>query len=177
MWGAVATVAVQSDEVDIAVQVTVDDVELWWPRGYGSQALYPVRVILSAADGGRLDEWNGRIGFRTVALDTTTDDAGTPFQLIVNGRPVFVRGVNWIPDDPFPSRVTHERYQRRLGQAVDAGVNLLRVWGGGIYEADAFYDNADEQGLLVWQDFLFACACYTEDEPLRSRCWPRRRRR
>jgi beta-mannosidase len=165
---AVETVAVQTDEVDIAIQVTVDDVELWWPLGYGSQPLYPVRVVLSVAGGGRLDEWNGRIGFRTVALDTTADDAGTPFRLIVNRRPVFVRGVNWIPDDPFPSRITRERYERRLGQAVDAGVNLIRVWGGGIYEADAFYDSADEKGLMVWQDFLFACACYTEDEPLCS---------
>ena len=137
-------------------------------RGDTGRPLYPVRAVPSDAAVCGLDGWHGRIGFRTIALDTTADGAGTPFQLIVNGRPVFVRGVNWIPDDPFPSRITRERYDRRLTQAVDAGVNLLRVWGGGIYEADDFYDIADEQGLLVWQDFLFACACYTEDEPLRS---------
>ena len=162
------TVTAAPGETEIVVEVIIDDVDLWWPRGYGAATLYPVTVTLTDAAGAELDGWQGRIGFRSIDLDTTPDGAGTPFQLIVNGRPVFVRGVNWIPDDPFPGRITRERYDRRLTQAVDAGVNLLRVWGGGIYEADDFYDIADEQGLLVWQDFLFACACYTEDEPLRS---------
>ena len=86
----------------------------------------------------------------------------------VNGQPVFVKGANWIPDDAFPVRVDRARYERRLRQAVDANLNLIRVWGGGIYEADDFYDVADELGLLTWQDFLFACAAYAEEEPLRS---------
>ena len=117
-----------------------------------------------------LDTWQRRIGFRTVALDTTPDAHGTPFTLVVNGVPVFVRGVNWIPDDAFPSpgspaSGTPPGSARRS----TANVNLLRVWGGGLYECDDFYDLADELGLLVWQDFLFACAAYPEEEPLAAR--------
>ncbi|GMA94725.1 hypothetical protein GCM10025881_15490 [Pseudolysinimonas kribbensis] len=79
-----------------------------------------------------------------------------------------MKGVNWIPDDAFPSRIERHRLATRLDQAVDANVNLLRVWGGGLFESDDFYDLADERGLLIWQDFLLACAAYSEEEPLRS---------
>ena len=151
----------------VVIEVSVDDVDLWWPHGYGAQPLYPVVVTL-CDPGGQLDCWDARVGFRTVTLDTAPDEHGTPFTLVVNGTPVFARGVNWIPDDCFPSRVTRERYAERLTQARDANVNLLRVWGGGIYESEDFYDTCDELGLLVWQDFLFACAAYAEEEPLRG---------
>ena len=149
------------------VEVEVADVRRWWPRGYGDQPLYPVNVTLAAGEVG-LDHWSGQVGFRTVALDVTPDADGTPFTLRVNDTPVFARGVNWIPDDCFPSRITRGRYAARLHQALDANVNLVRVWGGGIYESDDFYEICDELGLLVWQDFLFACAAYAEEEPLRS---------
>src|SRR5690606_11441579 len=109
-----------------------------------------------------------RVGFRTLRWNTEPDAAGRPFELIVNEQPVWVKGVNWIPDDALFPRVDHARYERRLRQAASAGVNLVRVWGGGIYEDDHFYDLADELGLLTWQDFLFACAAYPEEEPLRS---------
>ena len=82
---------------------------------------------------------------------------------------MFVKGANWIPDDAFPHRVDRDALRARLAQAAEAGLNLLRVWGGGIYEADDFYDECDERGMMIWQDFLFACAAYTEEEPLRSR--------
>jgi beta-mannosidase len=144
------------------VALTVPDARRWWPRGYGEQPLYPVRVSAGEA------VWTGRIGFRDVALDTSGDERGTRFMLRVNGQPVFVRGANWIPDDAFPSRVGVDRYATRLGQAADANVNLLRVWGGGIYESEDFYSRCDELGILVWQDFPFACAAYAEEEPLRS---------
>ena len=101
-------------------------------------------------------------------LVTEPDADGTSFTFVVNGRPIFVKGVNWIPDDAFPHRVDRARYADRLAQAEEAGVNLLRVWGGGIFEADDFYAECDERGLMVWQDFLFACAAYSEEEPLRS---------
>ena len=149
------------------VELEVHDVALWWPVGYGEQPLYAVDVTLSAGSTG-LDAWSGAVGFRTVALDTTPDAAGTPFALVVNGSAVFARGLNWIPDDCFPTRVTAERYGRRLDEAVAVGANLVRVWGGGLYESDDFYDACDRRGLLVWQDFLFACAAYAEEEPLRS---------
>ncbi|GAA4601149.1 beta-mannosidase [Actinoplanes octamycinicus] len=135
----------------------------WNPRGYGEPALYALTVELLDGDI-VLDRWERRTGFRSVAIDQT--DGGFIFQ--INGEPVFVKGVNWIPDDIFPSRMTRERYELRLREAADAGVNLVRVWGGGIYEDRAFYEVCDELGLMVWQDFLFACADYPEEEPLFS---------
>lgn len=110
------------------------------------------------------ETWRRWIGFRDARLDRTGDG----FTIVVNDVPVLVRGVNWIPDDCFPARVTRERLAERFGQAVDANVNLLRVWGGGLYESEDFYDLADELGLLVWQDFPFACAAYPEEEPFAS---------
>ncbi|TQL19440.1 glycoside hydrolase family 2 protein [Streptomyces sp. SLBN-134] len=149
------------------VRLRVPDVRLWWPRGYGEQPLYDVELTLSHGDEA-LDAWRRRTGFRTVELDTSADAHGTGFTLAVNGERLFARGVNWIPDDVFPSRITRERYRHRLEQAAGAGVDLVRVWGGGIYEDEDFYDACDELGLLVWQDFPFACAAYPEEQPLRG---------
>ncbi|MFI6035425.1 glycoside hydrolase family 2 protein [Streptomyces sp. NPDC051315] len=149
------------------VRVEVPTARLWWPRGYGDQPLYDVELTLHHGNA-PLDVWRRRVGFRTVELDTSPDAHGTGFTLVVNGERLFARGVNWIPDDVFPSRVTRERYRKRLRQAADAGVDLVRVWGGGIYESEDFYDACDELGLLVWQDFPFACAAYPEEQPLRG---------
>lgn len=148
-------------------RVGLDEVARWWPAGYGDQPLYDVVVSLRL-EGEILDEATRRVGFREVHWDTERDEHGTPFQLHVNGQPILVKGVNWIPDDAFPSRIGAKRYRTRLGQAKAAGLNLVRVWGGGIYESDEFFDACDELGLLSWQDFLFACAAYSEEEPLRS---------
>ncbi|WP_440072506.1 glycoside hydrolase family 2 protein [Streptosporangium sp. OZ121] len=156
----------------IVVDAEVPDVRLWWPRGHGDPALYDVTVALidvsDPASEAVLDERDQRIGFRTVHLDTTPDEHGTPFTVRINGRRIEIRGANWIPDDAFPHRVTRDRHAARIGQATFAGLNLLRVWGGGIYESDDFYDLCDERGILVMQDFLFACAAYAEEEPLRG---------
>ncbi|MGA4957668.1 glycoside hydrolase family 2 protein [Streptomyces lavendulocolor] len=149
------------------LRLEVPEPRLWWPRGHGGQPLYDLDVTL-LDDGAVLDTWRRRIGFRTVEIDRTADAHGTGFTFVVNGVPVFARGVNWIPDDVLPSRVTPERYRARLAQAADANIDLVRVWGGGIYEDDAFYDACDELGLMVWQDFLFACAAYPEEQPLRG---------
>ncbi|MDR2895970.1 MAG: hypothetical protein LBV30_04910 [Propionibacteriaceae bacterium] len=110
----------------------------------------------------QLDAWHGRIGFRDVELLTADDAIGRSFTIQLNGQPLFIRGFNWIPDDLLIHRVTKDDYRARLQDAVDAGANLIRVWGGGIYESDDFYDLCDELGLLVWQDCLFACAAYPE---------------
>ncbi len=167
--GQSTTVVVAPDETAAVLELAVADVDVWWPAGYGEQPLYDLDVVLTTASGTTtLDRAHRRIGFRDVRLDMTPDAAGVPFVLVVNGVPVFVKGVNWIPDDPFPHRVDAARYARRLDQALAANVNLVRVWGGGIYESEDFYDAADERGLLVWQDFLFACAAYAEEEPLRA---------
>jgi beta-mannosidase len=160
-----AVVEVAPRATTAVLEVTVPEALLWWPSGYGNQPLYATR--LSLGDGDRaLDSWQRKVGFRTVELDTTPDADGMPFLLKVNGQPVFARGANWIPDDVFVTRIDRAQYGRRLDDAIAAGVNLLRVWGGGLYEAEDFYDVADERGLLVWQDFLFACAAYPEESPL-----------
>nr|WP_238425079.1 glycoside hydrolase family 2 protein [Micromonospora parastrephiae] len=166
--GATAEVVVPAGQRTAVLTLAVREPALWWPRGYGEQARHPLEVTLHAPDGDTLDGWSRQIGFRSVRLDTTPDEHGTPFVLSVNDVPVFVRGVNWIPDDVFPTRITRDRLAERFDQAAEANVNLLRVWGGGRYESEDFYDLADERGLLVQQDFLFACAAYPEEEPFGS---------
>jgi len=146
-----------------AVELLVDQVERWWPHSHGGQPLYRADVTLLDRSGAPLDRWTGRIGFRSIELDTTADSVGSAFTFVVNGRAVFARGANWIPDSPFPAGVTATQLRQRLQQAKDANVDLVRVWGGGLYESDAFYDICDELGLMVWQDFCFACAAYPEE--------------
>jgi beta-mannosidase len=165
--GRTARATVAAGATRARLDLVVDDVRPWWPRGHGEQPLYDLDVTLARAGEGtggpELDRWTRRVGFRSVELDVTPDAWGTPFFFRVNGRPIQVLGANWIPDDCFPARVTPRRCRDRVDQAVAAGVNLLRVWGGGLYESDEFYSICDEYGVLTWQDFLFACAAYPED--------------
>jgi beta-mannosidase len=146
-------------------EITVPNPELWWPTGLGNQPLYALTVDLLDGEA-VLDTWQRDIGFRSLRLDTAPDDEGTRFAFIINDVPVYICGANWIPDDCFLPRVTPERYAARIAQAKAANINMLRVWGGGIYETDAFYEECDRQGMLVWQDFLFACAAYPEEGDL-----------
>nr|WP_129667354.1 glycoside hydrolase family 2 protein [Phytoactinopolyspora endophytica] len=162
-----ARTAVAPGQTSAVVELEVPQVRRWWPRGYGEQPLYPVTVRVDS-DGIVTDAWHGRVGFRTVRLDMTPDEHGTSFVIVVNDQPVFVRGANWIPDDVFVHRVGRDRYAQRIAQAEQANINLLRVWGGGIFESDEFYELCDERGIMTWQDFLFACAAYAEEEPLRG---------
>jgi beta-mannosidase len=154
-------VEMQTESDEAVLTLTVAEPSLWWPRGYGDQHRYHLDVTLTGPDAEPLDRWTRQVGFRSVRLDTT----GGAFTLLVNDVAIFVRGVNWIPDDVFANRVTRDRLAARFAQAIDANVNYLRVWGGGRYESEDFYDLADELGLLVGQDFLFACAAYPEEEP------------
>jgi len=148
-----------------ALKLTIPDPQLWWPAGMGSQRLYTLRARLLSGDGRKVsDELSTRVGLRTVELRQRPDEAGKSFTFIVNGVPVFAKGANWVPADSFPTRVTRERYRQLLESARDANMNMLRVWGGGYYEADDFYELCDELGLLVWQDFMFACSMYPGDE-------------
>ncbi|MEU3980522.1 glycoside hydrolase family 2 TIM barrel-domain containing protein [Streptomyces sp. NPDC026672] len=148
---------------EVAVTLAVADPELWWPVGLGSQPRYRLRARLDL-DGAPLDEVTVRIGLRSVAVDESPDALGTRWALVVNGRRVRVRGYNWIPDDTLPSRATPRRVVERIDQAVAGNANLLRVWGGGHFATEEFLDACDERGVLVWHDFLFACAAYCEDE-------------
>jgi beta-mannosidase len=162
--GVTSSVTVGPAETSVAVELSVPTPELWWPHGYGEQALYDLTVSLDrTASATSLDSWRRKVGFRSLRLDTEPDDLGAPFTFVINGRPVFAKGVNWIPDDCFPSRIDRGRYVERLTQAKEANVDLVRVWGGGIFESDDFYDVCDELGILAWQDFLFACAAYNEE--------------
>lgn len=164
--GSKVTAEVPPYAESLTLDVEVPDVAPWWPIGHGDQPLYEVTVRARTA---LVEDTHVRhVGFRNVRVNTVPDEDGSPFELFVNDELVVVRGVNWIPDDAFFPRVTPERYHTRIADAIDANINLLRVWGGGIYEADAFYEHCDRTGVLVWQDFLFACAAYTEDEPLRG---------
>lgn len=149
----------------VLVEGDVPSAEPWWPRGHGAQPLYDARLEL-LRDGEAIDEHERRVGFRSVAARLQEDTEGIGFAIVVNDRAIEIRGANWIPDDAFPHRVDRARYAERLAQAEFAGLNLIRVWGGGIYESDDFYAECDERGLLTWQDFLFACAAYSEEEPL-----------
>lgn len=127
---------------------------LWWPVGLGPQTLHDLEVRVGDAVARR------RIGLRTVELVSEKDAAGLSFGLRVNGVPVFARGANWIPADALAGRITEEKTRALLQSAVAANMNMIRVWGGGRYEPDSFYDACDELGLMVWQDFMFACNLY-----------------
>jgi beta-mannosidase len=134
---------------------------LWWPAGEGEAFLYPLQVRLRGAWG--TDEYRARAGIRTIRLDREPDQWGTAFRFIVNDRPIFCRGANWVPADMFPGRVGEDTYRHLLALAAEAGMNMLRVWGGGIYEHPLFYELADSLGILVWQDFMFAGSMYPAD--------------
>jgi beta-mannosidase len=137
--------------------------QIWHPRGRGAQPLYNVEIALLDSAGQIIERYQKRIGFRSVEIDdSSTGDGRNLFAIKVNGERLWIRGANWIPDDPFPTRVTKERYQQRIKDMLEVNINGIRVWGGGIYESEDFYNFCDEEGIVVWQDFLFACAAYPE---------------
>lgn len=140
-------------------QATIPNPKLWWPNGYGEQPLYTVDLELVEQDR-VLDKWITRLGLREILLDRHSDEFGESFQFVVNGRAIFAKGANWIPAHSFVTEVDRNHYDNLLTSATDAHMNMIRLWGGGIYEMDAFYDLCDEKGLLVWHDFMFACALY-----------------
>ncbi|HEU5080233.1 MAG TPA: glycoside hydrolase family 2 protein [Opitutaceae bacterium] len=154
------------DEVGSGEGVTIEIAkpQLWWPHGQGAQSLYELEVEVVNRHGKTIGVWKRRIGLRTIVLDQHPDEWGTTFQFLINGRPVFIKGANWIPAHSFVTTLKREDYARDLRGAVDAHMNMIRVWGGGIYESEDFYDLCDELGLLVWQDYMFACTLYPADK-------------
>jgi beta-mannosidase len=156
--GQETQVTIPAGETTASARVEVPDPVLWWPHGYGDAHLYELSVELHSEDE-LLDTYTHRVGFRSVTVDQTDGR----FTFVVNGREVYVKGANWIPDDHLMTRITRERLERRVDQATDAHMNLLRIWGGGIYETEDFYEVCSERGVMVWQDFLMACAAYAED--------------
>ncbi|XP_040333245.1 beta-mannosidase isoform X3 [Herpailurus yagouaroundi] len=140
-------------------------VETWWPHGHGNQTGYNMTVLFKL-DGGLSIEKSAKVYFRTVELieESIEGSQGLSFYFKINGLPIFLKGSNWIPADSFQDRVTSDLLRLLLQSAVDANMNTLRVWGGGIYEQDEFYRLCDELGIMVWQDFMFACALYPTDQ-------------
>ncbi|MDD5899856.1 MAG: glycoside hydrolase family 2 protein [Lachnospiraceae bacterium] len=140
--------------------IFIEHPELWWPNGYGKQSLYTVSVDLKKADGTVVDNWTRKIGLRTITMDRTPDKWGERFATCVNGVNIFAMGADYIPEDHLLGRVTRETTRTLLEKAVFANFNSIRVWGGGYYPDDWFFDLCDEMGLVVWEDFMFACAVY-----------------
>ncbi len=141
------------------LQVEINQPQFWWPNGYGGQPLYSVKVSLEK-DAAILDQRDYRLGLRTIDLIQEPDEWGESFKFAINGVTIFAKGSNWIPADSFPTRITRQKLEKLLGDAVLVHQNMLRVWGGGFYESEDFYDLCDQYGILVWQDFIFSCSMY-----------------
>jgi beta-mannosidase len=155
------------DTLDETVFMRVDRPRLWWTHDLGDPARYELTVTLLEGDA-ELDRRRQLVGIRTLTLDQSPDpdEPGTRFfRFVLNGVPIFAKGANWVPCDSFIGAIAPERYTRLLEAARDANMTMLRVWGGGIYEHDHFYAESDRLGLLLWQDFMFACAMYPEGDP------------
>jgi len=139
--------------------IVIKKPELWWPNGYGEQPLYTVSVGL-LVDGQKVDSWERRIGLRTMTVSREKDEWGESFAHCVNGVNIFAMGADYIPEDNIFSRITTEQRRSLLEDCVEANFNAVRIWGGGYYPGNDFFDICDEIGLIVWQDFMFCCAVY-----------------
>ncbi|PQA94203.1 beta-mannosidase [Chryseobacterium piscicola] len=141
----------------------IENPKLWQPNGWGNANLYDFEIGL-AKNQEYIQTKNLKIGLRTIELIQNKDEKGKSFYFKVNGHPMYAKGANWIPSDSFTPRITKEKYQKLIKDCKDANMNMIRVWGGGIYEDDEFYKACDENGILVWQDFMFAGSFYPSDE-------------
>ena len=147
---------------DMKFRLCIKKPQVWWPNGYGGQPMY--RAIFSlVSKGEEVERLEISFALRTVRLLQEPDKEGTSFVIEMNGEKIFCKGADWIPSDSFIPRITDTTYEKLLGMAKSANMNMLRVWGGGIYEQEIFYKLCDRLGLMVWQDFMFACAEYPED--------------
>ena len=151
---------------NISIPFEILNPRLWWPNGMGEQFLYDVKLCIQA--NGYSVQTAHKIGLRNVQLIQQPDSTGTSFYFKINGVPTFAKGVNYIPQDVFLPRVSKEHYRHILQSAKDANMNMIRLWGGGIYECDYFYELCDSLGLMVWQDFMFACSMYPKDDDIVS---------
>jgi len=154
---------VNSGTSSVQIDFAIESPKLWWTNGLGEPYLYHLQFIVSENKPSQnIDTLEMKIGIRTLQLVQDSDAVGRSFYFKLNGVPVFMKGANYIPPDNFLSRVTDQKYTDIVNSAKEANMNMLRVWGGGAYEKDKFYDLCDENGILVWQDFMFACAMYPE---------------
>lgn len=156
-------VNVKKGTSNLSLTYEIKNPKLWWPNGLGEAHLYPFEISLTK-NNQIIDSKKLNIGLRTIELIQEKDTIGKSFFFKVNGQPVFMKGANVIPPDSFLPRATDSVYKSIVKNAVNANMNMLRVWGGGVYAEDSFYDECDKKGILVWQDFMFACAMYPGDE-------------
>ncbi|MDF1547741.1 MAG: glycoside hydrolase family 2 TIM barrel-domain containing protein [Bacteroidales bacterium] len=147
----------------VNINYSIKNPKLWWTNGLGEQYLYQIQTSLTA-DNQLIEQKDNKIGLRTLKLVQKPDEFGKSFHFELNGVPVFMKGANHIPNDVFLPRVTREVYEHEIKTAAESNMNTIRVWGGGIYEDDIFYDLCDKYGILVWQDFMFACSMYPGGE-------------
>lgn len=149
------------NKISIPYQIT--NPKLWQPNGWGEPNLYNLKFSLKK-ESKILNTIDQKIGLRTIELIQQKDEKGKSFYFKVNGNPMYAKGTNWIPSDSFTPRITKEKYQKLIKDCKDANMNMIRIWGGGIYEDDEFYKACDENGILVWQDFMFAGSFYPSDK-------------
>ncbi|NXQ12073.1 MANBA mannosidase, partial [Peucedramus taeniatus] len=164
------SVKLQPGEGSIVLLVNINKVksaavEAWWPNGHGKQTGYNMTTTFIMETGCQIEKFS-KVYFRTVELvqEPIPGSPGLSFYFRINGRPIFIKGSNWIPADSFQDRVTYDTLRLLLKSAADANMNALRVWGGGVYEQDEFYNICDEIGIMIWQDFMFACALYPTNQ-------------
>ncbi|MBI5303914.1 MAG: glycoside hydrolase family 2 protein [Chloroflexi bacterium] len=160
-WDVRATIPASNQGT---LQIPIANPQLWYPNGYGAQPLYAVQVTI-AHDNVIVDRREYRIGLRTIEVRREDDPWGQSFAFVVNGVPIFAKGSNWIPADSFPTRIGDAHLEGLIRATADSHQNMLRVWGGGLYEEERFYDLCDRYGILVWQEFIFACNVYPLDDP------------
>ena len=156
-------VPLKGKATDGTLEVEVPDPQLWWPNGLGAQPLYQIEVALYHGQS-ICDRRTYQLGLHTLELRQEDDQFGTSFTFVVNRVPIFAKGANWIPADSFPTRINSSHLEYLIHSAARAHMNMLRVWGGGFYESERFYDLCDQHGILVWQDFIFSCSTYPDDE-------------
>lgn len=152
------------DKNVLSAEVTLENPQWWWPRGHGDHHLYTDEWSLVAVSGKKIAGQNLRFGVRTTELIQEKDQWGTSYYMRINGKAIFCKGGDYIPQDIFPARVTDTQLREMVQQMHAANFNMVRVWGGGYYPDEAFYEACDEMGIMVWQDFMFACSMYPGDE-------------
>lgn len=151
---------VESQTVQLYRDETIKNPELWWPRGQGDQYLYSDHWVLKTVNGQILYESDVQFGVKTSEIVQEKDKWGTSFQVVVNGRKIFCKGGDYIPDDIFPAKITDEKLRKQVQTMAECNFNMVRVWGGGIYAPEAFLEECDKLGIMIWHDFMFACAMY-----------------
>lgn len=156
-------IEIESSSFKHTLHLEIEKPVLWYPKGYGSQHLYGLKVKLFNEKEELMDIFEERIGIREVQLVQEKDEEGESFYFKVNGIPVFCKGANWIPADSFLPRIGKKKYASLIHSASQCGINMFRIWGGGIYEDKEFYRLCDEEGIMVWQDFMFCCGEYPEE--------------